>query len=392
MVDDQQIKQWLAEGLITEPQAQRMLADVSAHRKQRTSDKLVVTMSTIGAILLGIGAILFVASNWQALSNLAKSLLLLGATFGVSYLGYLLAYGWQTFPKVGAALLFLGSLLFGATIFLIAQMYHVQANSHTLLLIWLLGILPLVYVLHSMPIAGLASVLLFIWIGVFVLRGLEVSPGDGLALPILYLVSGLMLFEVGGLHYVSEALRVVARTYRIAALKVSMASLFLLSFRFFSGHYGDWQPRKDVQISEPMSLGITLVAALAILLACCNLLFNPSKSSTWKLEGGLSIGVTALALLFLLFSSTTNIYVVLFNLVLVGCIATLIAIGYQREDARLVNIGMSYFAAWVLVRYCDLFWQLLPRSIFFMVGGAVLVLGGIALERKRRQLTARFAK
>jgi uncharacterized membrane protein len=141
-----------------------------------------------------------------------------------------------------------------------------------------------------------------------------------------------------------------------------------------------------------MSLGITLVAALAILLACCNLLFNPSKSSTWKLEGGLSIGVAALALLFLLFPSTTNIYVVLFNLVLVGCIAMLIAIGYQREDARLVNIGMSYFAAWVLVRYCDLFWQLLPRSLFFMVGGAVLVLGGIALERKRRQLTARFAK
>ncbi len=56
MVEDQHIKQWLAEGMITSQQAERMLADVAAGRKERASDKLIVAMSTVGAILLGIGA------------------------------------------------------------------------------------------------------------------------------------------------------------------------------------------------------------------------------------------------------------------------------------------------------------------------------------------------
>lgn len=392
MVQDPHIKQWLAEGLITEQQAQKMLADVVAHRKERSSDKLIVVVSTIGAILLGVGAVLFVASNWQVLTNLAKVFIMAGSTFGVAYVGYVFAYERQNLPKVGAALLFLGTLLFGATIFLIAQIYHIQANSHLLVLIWLAGVLPLVYVLQSVPIAGLSALLLFIWIGLFVFRNITLTPSDWMALPVLYLLSGLLFFEAGGLHYVSERLRTVARTYRLASLKVVMVSLFLLTFRLFSGHYESWTPRQGAAFSLQMSTGIVVLAVAALLLAASNLFFNPSKSDTWKLEGGVSLGLIALSLLFFFFPSTTNIYVVIFNLVLAGCIGVFIAIGYQREDIRLVNIGMSYLALLVVVRYCDFFWGLLSRSVFFMVGGAILVLGGIAMEQKRRQLKAQFTQ
>ena len=207
MVEDQHIKKWLTDGLITEQQAQKMLADVAIHRKEHSSDKLIVVMSTIGAILLGIGAVLFVASNWLVLSRLAKVFILTGSTFGVSYVGYLFAYERKNLPKVGAALLFLGSLLFGATIFLIGQIYNIQAHSHTLILVWLVGILPLVYVLQSVSVAGLASLLLFLWIGLFIFRGATLATEDWIALPTLYLVSGLLLFEVGGLHYLSQRTR-----------------------------------------------------------------------------------------------------------------------------------------------------------------------------------------
>jgi uncharacterized membrane protein len=391
MVDDQHIKRWLAEGLITEQQAQRMLVDVVAHRKEHASDKLIVVVSTIGAILLGIGAVLFVASNWQALSRLAKEALLSGSTFLVTYFGYVLAYGRRNYPTVGSALLFLGSLLFGATIFLIGQMYHVQAHSHMLLLVWLMGVLPMVYVLKSLPMAGLASVLLFAWIGFFVFRGTTLMTGDWIALPTLYLVSGLLFFEIGGLHYVADELRIVARTYRIASVKVAMVALFLLTFRFFSGTYEGWALRVESKGSPQMTTGITLVAMAAILLAVWNLIFKPSKSETWKLEGGVSVGLVGLALLHYFQPSTsTNIYPIVFNLVMAGCIGVLIAIGYQREDIKLVNIGMSSLVLLVVVRYCDFFWEMLSRSMFFLIGGALLVLGGMALERKRRELKARF--
>ncbi len=392
MVEDSQIKKWFSEGLITQQQAQTMQADVVAHRKERSSDKLIVVISTIGAILLGVGAVLFVASNWQVLSSLTKVFLMTGATFGVSYLGYLFAYDRGNLPKVGAALLFLGALLFGATIFLVAQIYHVQANSHFLVLLWLAGILPLVYVLASVPIAALSVLLLFIWIALFLFGDRGWASNDWIALPVLYLVSGVLLFEAGGLHYQWEKLQTVARTYRIGALKVGMLSLFLLTFRFFSGHYEYWNPVAGDQISPQIRTGIALVAAVAVLLAVGNLLRNPSKSETWRIEGGISLGLVGLALLFFFFPSATNIYVLIFNLTLAGCIGVLIAIGYQREDIRIVNMGMSYLSLLVVVRYFDFFWSLLSRSTFFMVGGAVLVLGGIALEQKRRQLKARFSK
>ena len=272
--EDERIKKWLAEGLINEEQAQKMLGDVTAHRKERSSDKLIGVMSTIGAVLLGIGVVLFVASNWQALTRLTKVFVLVGGTFGVSYIGYVFAYGRQNLPKVGAALLFLGSLLFGATIFLLGQIYQIEANTHTLVLVWLAGILPLVYVLHSVPVAGLASLLLFLWIGLFVFRDSTLAASDWFALPVLYLVSGLLFFEAGGLHYLSPQLAKVARTYRIASLKVVIASLFLLTFRFFSGHYEHWSPRAEAEISPQMGTGIVLVAVVAILTRIFNLMYD----------------------------------------------------------------------------------------------------------------------
>jgi len=44
----------------------------------------------------------------------------------------------------------------------------------------------------------------------------------------------------------------------------------------------------------------------------------------------------------------------------------------------------------VTARYFDFFWKLLPRSIFFIVGGLILLAGGMFLERKRRAVLDSF--
>lgn len=393
MADKNQIEQWLKEGTITQEQAQKMLADTSQYKKEQASNKLIIAFSTIGAILLGIGVILFVASNWQQMSNIVKVLILLASTAVSYYSGYVLRYQKQTLVRVGASLIFLGALLFGATIFLIAQMYHVNANSHTLILIWLAGIIPLVYALKTKPIAGLSSLLFFIWVGLFVFRNMsfEAASGDFFGLPILYLVSGILLFGIGGFHYLSDDLKDIARIYRIAAIKIAMLAIFLLTFRFFSGHYDDYNIREGLEFSGQFITGFVIFSILAIISTIIGLFFNPSKSDTSILEGSIGLGLSAIALIFFFFPPVaTNIYVVLFNLILAGIILTLLFIGYNREDMNLVNIGMVYLAILVIVRYCDFFWELLPRSLFFMVGGLILVSGGIAIEKKRRQLKQKF--
>ena len=400
MADDKQIKKWLKDGTITPTQAKKMLADSSKRKKEQSSNKLIIAISTIGAVLLGIGVILFIASNWRAIPNIIKVLILVASTFGAYYTGYLFKYQKRNLPKVGASLIFLGALLFGATVFLIAQMYNINANNHTLVLIWLIGVLPLVYAFASVPIAGLSCLLFYIWIGLFVFRDISFISGMGdlFSLPVLYLVSGVLLFGVGALHYASDKLKNIARAYRIAGIKVCIISLFLLTFNIFSGK-SLAEMRGSSQLSEfglsfgttnQFTIGLVIFSVLSIVIAIINLFFNISKQKTNILENSIGLGLMALAMIFFFFPATTNIYVIIFNLVLAGIIFTLLFVGYNNEDMKLVNIGMFWLSVLIVVRYFDWFWKLLPRSIFFMVGGLILILGGIALERKRRQIKAKF--
>lgn len=394
MIDEKLINKWLKESLINKSQAKKMLSDVSKGRKEASSNKLIIAASTIGSIALGIGAILFIASNWEKIPNIGKVLILVGNTFVAYYLGYLFKYQKQNLPRVGASLMFLGALLFGATVILVAQIYNLNANTHTLVLIWLIGVLPLVYALQSMPIAGLASLLFFIWITLFFAPQQRSwwfffdSEWFLLSLPVLYLVSSIMLFSIGGLHYFSEKLKDVARIYRIASLKVFLASLFFLTFNFIS--QADSYYIQNRQIPNNFVIGFVIFSIIAIILSVVNWFFNRSERTS-LIEGPVGIGFVAVALIFFFYPSTTKIYVLLFNLLLAGFILLLLYEGYQREDMKLVNMGMFWLTVFIVVKYFDWFWDLLDRSLFFLVGGLILVLGGIALEKKRRQLKKEFS-
>lgn len=395
-LDKQQIEAWVGRGTISREQAEEMLADVVEAGKERSSSNFVVALSTIGAILLGVGAILFVASNWQEMSNLIKTALLVIATLGSYSIGYYFKYVSKSLPKVGGALVFLGALLFGATIFLVAQMYHVNANSHTLLLVWLVGILPLVYGLATSPMAALSALIFFVWLGFFMLNRLvNARDFDIIRLvPLFYLSAGIFVFGIGAFHYLSERLAKVARTYRLFGIKITMLALFLLTFEFFSGKPPTiyYNTSSLLAQSSEFATWFLIFSIAAILLSFAMLFFNPAKSKTNQLESGVPLALLALGLLLYFFPVTTAVYTVIFNLLMAAIIIAIIYIGYQREDMPVVNTGLFWLAALIIARYFDFFWDLLERSVFFMVGGLILVLGGIALERKRRQIKASFIK
>ncbi len=395
MTNKKQIKEWLESGTITQEQAQKMLTDVDQKSKEERSNKFIVAISTIGAILLGIGAILFVASNWREIPDLMKVLILLGSTFGAYYLGYLFKYDKKNLPKVGVSLFFLGALLFGASIFLIAQIYHINANAHSLVLIWLIGVLPLVYAFRSEPIAALSSLLFFIWIGLFIFRGGRFDEDIFFSFPVIYLSAGTLLFSIGGLHYLKPQLIKIARIFRIAGIKIAMLSLFLLTFKFFSGYIDSYWFRNSRMLedmSSQLMIGIVLFSILAIIGLVINLLFNPSQSKTSSFESGAALGLLGFTLLFFFFPAESSVYTVIYNLLFAGLTIFLIYIGYQKSDIKIVNIGIFWLSVFILAKYFDFFWDLMDRSLFFIVGGLILVLGGIAMERKRRQIKEDFTK
>ncbi len=78
------------------------------------------------------------------------------------------------------------------------------------------------------------------------------------------------------------------------------------------------------------------------------------------------------------------------NLVYAAMIVGIIVLGYIKRYNAYINIGILFFVLDVIARYFDFFWELLPRSIFFITGGIMLLAGGIFLEKKRRKVLASF--
>ena len=83
-------------------------------------------------------------------------------------------------------------------------------------------------------------------------------------------------------------------------------------------------------------------------------------------------------------------YMIIFNIVFLGLLTMLLYAGYSTEDIGIVNTTMFWFILLIFARYFDFFWELLPRSLFFMLGGLVLLIISVVLERKRRELKAQF--
>ena len=144
--------------------------------------------------------------------------------------------------------------------------------------------------------------------------------------------------------------------------------------------------------SPQLMTGIILFSILAIIGLTINLFFNPSQSKTNSFENGIALGLLVFTLLFFFFPVESNMYTIIYNLLFAGLTLFLIYIGYQRSDIKIVNTGIFWISILVLAKYFDFFWNLIDRSLFFIVGGLIFVLGGIAMERKRRQIKEDFEK
>lgn len=93
------IQKWVSEGIISKEQADVMLSDIKNEKKDVSSGKWITSISVIGAILLGLGAIMLVASNWQTMPDIVKVLILAGSTFTAYISGYVLKYEKKLCPK-----------------------------------------------------------------------------------------------------------------------------------------------------------------------------------------------------------------------------------------------------------------------------------------------------
>ncbi len=388
-MDNSQIEKWLAEGKITKEQAAMMIEENTIARKEKSSNKFLSTVSVIGANFLGIGIIWIVAANWDGIPDLLKILLLLLLTGGMIYLGYEIGFNRKNFPKTGHSLVLSGALSFGASIFLIAQIYNVSANSSFLIFIWLLGILPMVYIFQSALIAFLSCIIFCIWFNSIVFEGFNnFNPVKVSFIVFFYQTFGLLLFAIGSLHYFLKDFVKVARAYRIIGIYLTLAILFILTFMFsYTGlkEIGDELNNHQLVYSIIYVIGVSLLAI--------NFKYNPSQSTSNVLENGIALAVLSAIFVLNLAIHLDQLYIlfwVLFNALFIALIIILFKLGYDRMDMKLVNIASISTFLFVMVKFFDIFSNLLNNGITWILFGILLLIASVFLEKKRRTIRDKF--
>jgi uncharacterized membrane protein len=158
-------RQWVTDGLLQPDQFDR-LADRYQFRDldQSARNRFVGILFALGAVLLGLGAIVFVSANWQFWSREGKLAILLGSLLGINTLGF---YLWRS-PRrrvagqglFGQMCLLLGGLLLGANLALTAQMFHQGGPLSTLYLVWGGGVVAMAIGLRLVSL-GVLGVVLF---------------------------------------------------------------------------------------------------------------------------------------------------------------------------------------------------------------------------------------
>lgn len=395
-----EIRTWLAEGLITEEQAGSL-----SERYPERDMPLAILLPVLGAILLGIGIILFFAANWPVIPALAKLLLILAAFTICQHYAYIYRYQ-RNSVWLGSSLLLLGGILFGAAIFLIAQIYNISAYYPNGILFWGLGVVLMAWVSREKPLTILAVLLLLAWT-------ITAAQESAFLVPWLHLlILAAVVFPVA---YRSGSAIAVFLSQIILVLIVVLsvpphAQQYIPAYLFF---LGSLLFLKGAQGTDPFHQVYTLVG---LLLALTTLLISSFGSTGF--DEGISSSILRLGAAGLIFivlgmlpgfrdlrrvvavtGSINLLYLLVLTLgygishlmvylILFFAIVQIIIQGTKQHKPIMLNTGLAFFYLTVIRGYFDYGTMYMQRSLFFMVGGILLLLMGWWLNRQREKIVA----
>jgi uncharacterized membrane protein len=161
-----EIDAWKGLGLLTGEQARDVLdlyATAEQFGKLRQS-RTLTTMLALSALLVGLGVFLLVAYNWQELPAALKVAMIL-AGLVATHSGGLALRSRSGLAGASRAAFLLGCLIYGAGIWLIAQIFHLSGHDPDAVWWWALGVLPFALALDALELHALYALLLAVWVG-----------------------------------------------------------------------------------------------------------------------------------------------------------------------------------------------------------------------------------
>lgn len=380
---------WRSQGLLSREQAERLEASLEELQEERSSRGIVI-FATVGAVLVGLGILLFIGGNWQGMGPLSRGIVLLAVYAGV-VAGAMLA-GRRGYERLGEALWFLATLSFGANVFFLAQIFNHTLTYWQGPLVWLLGVLAMGFARRRL-VYGHAAVPLFLlflgWLGGgagwFMDDQMEFLFSDRGLRPLLPLLgvgllSGVLLLGRWrhGI-FLTRACRGWGLLLIAVPLLIATADAAVVEGLFSL----DWTPKQAILAGFALvaiGLGLAVLGSTAGRIALgVALVLGGGPLITVGGDSWLGRAVQGNGFLFFLFVTTV------FALALLT-----VWVGLQLARRALVNAGLATVAVLVFIQYFALSSDLLHGSLVFVFGGLLLMALAFGLERTRRRLLERM--
>lgn len=153
-------KELLNKGFLVDAINENFNAIRTEHTKEKedTQKRTIQIIITIGTILIGAGIFSFIAANWQEISRPAKITIIIISMLSAYILGWVLKEK-LNYAKIGGALILLGTIIYGAGIFLIAQMFNTSSNWPDGFILWMIGAIIMAFAIESFSLFYLAVIL-----------------------------------------------------------------------------------------------------------------------------------------------------------------------------------------------------------------------------------------
>ena len=157
-----EVDAWLREGIISESQADLLRARYHPGEERNWG---MIVLTSVGSVIFGLGLILIIAYNWEKMGRYMKLLLIFTSMAAAHYAGFHFTREASDRKGLGEGVSLLGTMLFGAAIWLIAQVYHIDEHYPNGLLAWGIGAWAMAWAMPSIAQCILAAVILAFWGG-----------------------------------------------------------------------------------------------------------------------------------------------------------------------------------------------------------------------------------
>ena len=153
---------WVKDNLISQDQAEAICEryGIDYHNAANHSYGYAVLVA-LGYLFIGLAIITLLSANWEDIPRAVRMLGLLILTAGTNLFALKQYQNGKESMSIG--LFFLGALFYGASIMLIAQIYHIDEHYPNGIFWWAMGILPLALLLQSSLLMMLMTALSYTW-------------------------------------------------------------------------------------------------------------------------------------------------------------------------------------------------------------------------------------